>query len=463
MSKPKLALTAFLSHKYKAPGVNEYFFRLMSRSASVEFEVDVGSTATNVSRLERLVRDADAFIGIYPFDEIGRENPPAADLVNAARYFRLELDIAARARKPGLVFSDLRFRGIVSAPTPITQVGFDIQEITGGGSRPSSARFIKAFTGFCDHVSAARACALAEERLEKKSNLVGILLPPEEGRCGYSRDQIGSVLTAIHAARYDPVELPWPPVITPEWITKIRSLDWVVIDVGSISTGTGVVGYLHGEFKPSMRLLRVQEPTAGDSKPEPDLPLYTGFEVGYRKDILRWWNSDVLLDGLKKRITSLDAQRKRISTLNEALEYFRSAALRKEAVFVSYAGQDLDQAEDLVGAFRKRFQQVFDYRDGKSIRPGQPWIKEIFDQLAVSPIGVPLLSSAYIQSGNCRHELREMVARRDSNRLQIFPVKLSRTNGFEIPAELRDIQYARLWEYPTVDGLVDWIAANISH
>src|ERR1051326_4337883 len=86
---------------------------------------------------------------------------------------------------------------------------------------------------------------------------------------------------------------------------------------------------------------------------------------------------------LIRRMASLKVGRRRISTFNDALEYFRSAALRKEAVFISYAGADQDAARDLIDGFRRRFQQVFDYRDGKSIRPGQPWIKEIFDQLAV--------------------------------------------------------------------------------
>lgn len=461
MPNPKLALTAFLSHKYKAPIVNEYFFRLFSRAAQVEFEVDAGSTATNVTRLERLIRDTDGFIGIYPFDELGGTSHSTAELASAAKYFRLELDLAARARKPGLIFSDLRFRGIVSAPTPIKQVGFDIQEIVGGGSQPSSARFVKALQGFCQHVEAARACELAEERQDAESNLVGVVLPPEAGGLGYSRDQLDSVLTIIREARYEPVALPWPPLVTPEWISKVRSLDWIVIDVGPSSAATGVVGYLHGEFKPSMRLLQIPEPSAGAASPEPDLPLYAGFEVGYRKDIVRWRTSDDLRDGLIKRVASLDAERRRISTLNDALEYFRSAALRKDAVFISYAGADQEMAKDLIEGFRKRFQQVFDYRDGKSIRPGQPWIKEIFDQLAVSPIGVPLLSSAYVQSGNCLHELREMVARRDNQCMQIFPIKLSRTDTFEIPTELGDTQYARLSEYPTVDKMIDWIVANI--
>jgi hypothetical protein len=460
MSTQKLALTAFLSHKYKAPAVNEYFFQLFSRTATVEFEVDIGSLATNVTRLERLIRGTDAFIGIYPFDEGGLENPTAADLANAARYFRLELDIAARSRKPGLVFSDDRFRGIISSPPPIQQVPFNIQEVTGGGARPSSAKFVKAFGEFCRQVIASRDYGLTIEQTNA-GNGVGVLLPQDGGELSYGREQVATVLSAIRVARFEPIEFPWPPVITPEWIRKIRGVDWVVLDIGQVSMQTGVVGYLHGEFKPAMRLLHVQDPATGTTGPATSPPLYSGFEVGYPKDIVRWWDSDSLLNGLSKRIESLEAPRKRISTIDGALEYFRSAALRKEAVFISYAGRDEDQASQLISAFRKQFQQVFDYRDGKSIRPGQPWIKEIFDKLAVSPIGVPLLSSAYIDSGNCLHELREMVARRDNGKMQLFPVKLGRTDKFDIPHELGETQYARLWEYASPEELVHWITTNI--
>ncbi len=119
--------------------------------------------------------------------------------------------------------------------------------------------------------------------------------------------------------------------------------------------------------------------------------------------------------------------------MDEALCICGGAALRKEAVFISYAGADQQLAKNLIAAVRGRFQRVFDYRDGDSIRVGQPWIKEIFDQLAVSPIGIPLLSSAYVASGNCMHELREMVARRDSNQMQIFPIKLEPRGWFCIP------------------------------
>ena len=43
---------SFLSHRYKSPDVNLYFFDIFSRQSEVQFEVDVGSAPTCVTRLE---------------------------------------------------------------------------------------------------------------------------------------------------------------------------------------------------------------------------------------------------------------------------------------------------------------------------------------------------------------------------------------------------------------------------
>jgi hypothetical protein len=58
---------AFLSHRYKSPRVNEYFFSLFDDIATPHFAVDRGINTTSVTRLERLLRGSDAFIGFYPF------------------------------------------------------------------------------------------------------------------------------------------------------------------------------------------------------------------------------------------------------------------------------------------------------------------------------------------------------------------------------------------------------------
>jgi hypothetical protein len=88
---------------------------------------------------------------------------------------------------------------------------------------------------------------------------------------------------------------------------------------------------------------------------------------------------------------------------------------------------------------RERFQRVFDYRDGEPIRPGHPWLDEIFAQLSASAVGVPLLSTAYVRSGNGMHELREMVAQLDADAMQLVPIVLD--EQVEIPAFVRDQQY----------------------
>jgi hypothetical protein len=67
LSRSDVVFRAFLSHRYKSPEVNEYFFDIFNAAAAnPQFSVDRGTIATSVTRLERLIRGADAFIGIYP-------------------------------------------------------------------------------------------------------------------------------------------------------------------------------------------------------------------------------------------------------------------------------------------------------------------------------------------------------------------------------------------------------------
>ena len=456
-----LALTAFLSHKYKAPAVNEFFFQLCSPAADIQFDVDVGDTTLNVTRLERLIRDADAFIGIYPLDSPD-PSPSTETLLEASKYFRVELDIAARARKPGLIFRDERYRQVLSVSPPICEVPFNAQEIVSRGAKPSSAKFTRAFEAFCRRVAAEQQYELDIEDTASDSDRVGILLPRDDGPHGYSREQVDIIVQAIRDAQYKPEILDWPPLITPSWTAQIGELNWIALDIGPATVATGIVGYLHGAFKPAMRLCRTQTPEEASSTGPTGLALYDGFEVGYRKDVIRWCDTDTLAKTLAQRLATLHAGQERKSTLDEALEYFRRAALRKEAVFVSYAGADEEDARDIRDAFRKKFQQVFDYRDGTSIRPGQPWLKEIFEQLSKCAVGVPVLSSAYLASGNCMHELDEMIARVDNKQMQLFAIKLKKEDKFTLPPEAAALQYVRLADHEdSPEKLVDWIATNI--
>ena len=254
----------------------------------------------------------------------------------------------------------------------------------------------------------------------------------------------------------------WPPSITPRWISKLAGFNWIVADVGAESMSTGVIGFLHGAFVPTMRLMRVASEKEAEPRLMPESALYGGVEVGYWKDIARWWDTASLVTEINKRLGTLDAATRRFGRLDEALGYFQEAAKRKERVFISYSGADEEATRDLRAAFVRRFQEVFDYRDGKSIHPGQPWIQEISNSLSKSPVCVPLLSPTYVGSGNCMHELDDAVALRDARKTHLLPIKLRKDDSFEIPATLASTQYLRLYDYKNPEALVDAISQDLA-
>ena len=146
----------------------------------------------------------------------------------------------------------------------------------------------------------------------------------------------------------------------------------------------------------------------------------------------------------------------RINTKNEAFNYFQKAKQRNDTIFLSYSGKDHQLASLISSELKKRFQRVFDYRDGASITPGEPWIKEIFDKLSGSKLGIPLVTSSYLESGNCAHEAQEMIALRDSNKISVIPLKLYKEK-IETPSWMRNRQYMHYYDYPDLKSLVDMI------
>ena len=129
----KLSFKIFLSHRYKSADVNLFFFELFEQTkvADLHFEVDLGTFATNVTRLERMVRGSNAFLGIYPFSGAFDVTPSREDLLRESRYFRLELDLAIRSRKPAMIFSDKRYRALLEAPGAIFQHSYAFEKARG--------------------------------------------------------------------------------------------------------------------------------------------------------------------------------------------------------------------------------------------------------------------------------------------------------------------------------------------
>jgi TIR domain len=456
-----LAFSAFLSHRYRSPAVNSFFFRMFAEEAHIQFSVDRGSFATNVTRLERLMRDADAFVGLYPFPGGGLERPRRPELEKESRYFRLELDLAERSRKPSIVFIDSRYGDVIDPPGSFIQCRFDWQQVVGEAPVPRASLFREQFRAFCRLVRISLEELAAETRHAQSMTSVGVLLPRHPAEpSGFTEKQIDVVANVIAETGAKLVVMPWPPRLDMAFAQTLETLDWVVVDVGDAAAATGIAAYLHGRFVPSLRLLRTTGPGSPAKTSQLIEALYGAHDVGYRKDIVEWHDEASLQAGVRVRVENLMAERLRIADRLEAERYFNSAALRKEAVFVSYSGRDHAVAAPLIAALKARFQQVFDYRDkAESIPPGTSWIETLFERLAAAPIGIALLSPDYFQSGNCVHEGQEMIALRDAKRMTLFPIKLY-AGDLVSPPWLTALQYLRYWDYADATTAVDTIVAQ---
>ena len=452
MSKPSFKV--FLSHRYESPFANQHFFDVLTQFADIQFEVDVGTKATNVTRLERLIRDSDAFVGIYPFPSDGGARPDLKSALAQSRYFRLELDMAIRARRPAIIFVDERYGTAITVPDTIRAIRYNDALIGSAGSDSQTRAVRQTAKTFCSEVAAWVRLGLARQQRSTQDR-VGLFLPQTSA---YSVDQIKKLTDQLTDMALEPVHLDCHAPVDAAFLAQLQSLDWTIVDIGEETCAGGLPAFLHGYFIPQMRMLRV---TSGDAAIRSPLErtLLASFDVGYPKDIVRWADDQTLFSEFRKRLTRLYEPPKSIRTSAEAEKYFLSAAKRNETVFLSYTKEDADYADALYQILKKKFQDVFNYRDrGESIVPGRPWIEQIYDKMAKSALGIALLSPAYLQSGNCVHEAEQMVANTDAGKIIFIPVKI-KADALDLPAWLEQTQYLRAWQYTPAE-LVDNIVAS---
>ena len=439
---------AFLSHRYKSPPDNLYFFNLFGEIAEVQFEVDEGLSVVNVTRLERMIRDCDAFIGIYPFPGTWKEAQDRANLLTASQYFRLELDLAIRARKPAIIFYDRLYGNLFECPARITAREFDGHEIRSPGGSPRADVYRDAFRRFCEVVRTAMGYGVALAGNPKST--VGLGLPGRKSSSRYVSytKEIEQIVSDNWDGNIEWIR--WPPVLDRDAFILIQELDWAIVDIGREMAETGLPAYLHGRFVPTMRL---KYAPAGTRPSRFEQTIVAGSKAGYAEDILAWHDKKSLLQGVRQRIRAIKADVKRISTAAEAKEYFQGAAKRKAPVFLSYAGANKDKGSALSTELKRQFQKVFDYRDGESIRAGHEWLDEIFDQLSSAAVGISLLSAGYMESENCLHEARDLIANRDNKSMKFLPIYLE-GEKFKTPSFMRSTQYLTWTSDLRVEDLV---------
>ncbi len=420
-----MSVAAFLSHSYGAPEVNLFFHDLVATEAAISFRVDPPRAATSTTRIERMIRDSQVFIGVWSVPAPPGEKCSRDDLLRASRYFRLELDMARRARKPGIVFSDLRYGNLLKAPSNLTQVRYDAQEICHGRSSaswPGLQREVAAFFRGREAVPGPVG--------HESDGPVGLLLPD---RYGVGARRIVSALVAQIDRDAVDIGVPFGDADS----SAVGRADWV-ISAGGDPAFDLARAYLYGQFVPLLRLQHAGTDSGGESAED---VLYPHLDVGYRKDVVRWRTEDELEAGLRERLDVINDEARLVGTAREATEYFSMASKRKSKVFLSYSGKDAELGALFSAELKKNFQSVFDYRDGGSLAAGDYWRDQLNDSLARTAVGVILLSENYAASGHCMDEARVLYDGKVEGRVVLLPV---RVDSSKVPALLATVHYARL-------------------
>ncbi len=421
-------IDAFLSHSYAASEVNLFFYELNSTLATIAFRVDRAKFATSTARLERMIRDANAFVGIWPLPGETNARWDQADLANQSRYFRLELDMAIRAHKPGIVFIDRRYGNLLQTPPDIERLTYDAQEISLSANAPSWSRL---------------RARLKRYWRDLRPQLAGRPLnePFDEGRVGvvFGRyddvDAVGIAEEEVRHQGFEPIRL--PVTLSIACLNDLRRCDWVIVDIAEPKI-EAMSAFLYGQFVPVMRTRRGTNESSASVVED---VLFGDLTVGYRKDVTRWSTEPELRAGLRDRLDVIAEPAFLVGDQAAAIDYFSSAAKRKELVFLSYAGKDAAIGKQFDVALRARFQNVFNYRELGSLQVGEYWQDQIARKLSATAVGVILFSKHYADSGYCMDESRDLYDGQVNGRAKLLPVRLDEAR---VPHPLSKLQYARV-------------------
>ena len=438
--------TIFLSHRYHSPEVNRYFWRVISDVQRAAFRVDEGTMFTSPTRLERMIRDADGFVGIYPLPGDPQRSWDVAAARHEARYFLMELSAAVRLRKPAIVFSDHRYGPLLRPPPDVMLIEYDPQEIADTRDTPLTAHVAGAYRSFVERLRSTMAIQRGARSYEKR--MVGLLLPPD------LRTEVAEPLErALGEAAWEPVHLTWPPRLDLQTTARLRKLDWAILALDTPAAQMAA-GFVLGHGVPLMPLRRTTGAPEQQQAEDVEEVLFGTGEVGHRKALLRWTSTEDLEPAFRTHLKAIGQQPRYVHDENQAFEYFESATRRRERVFLSYAREDGAVAEQFSKLLHASFQEVFDYRTTASIKFGEPWLPTLLDGLALSAVGVLLLSPSYLESPYCRLESEQLLRANIEGRVRLLPICLERLT---LPEPLSSLQYRALYKSKPEDIVAELV------
>ena len=216
----------------------------------MQFAVDVGVKATNVTRLELFVRQSDAFVGIYPFFLPKTTVDPTQRPRAVPRgIFRLELDSQCAGAVQPSRSSTAGTGTTIAAPPTVRVFRYEHRDILGGMSSRRDDVLSKVVLAFCEEV--AGNMRLGAHRADPgEHDRVGIVVPRGNDRGAYSEEQVARLEDRLGQLNLTTVRLDSKRPVDGRFLSDSESLDWAIVDVGPEACAGGLPAFLHGYSSP---------------------------------------------------------------------------------------------------------------------------------------------------------------------------------------------------------------------
>jgi len=448
---------AYFSHSYRWQQKELNHFIWEQLRSDFFFTVDppdVDRQPMQVSHLEAMMLHSRCFIGL-----IARREDLGAEPCSPYQLF--ENALAIRARRPRLLIVSDDIDAALLGPPPDQILRFQ-PSIGEDGlrwfRRPENAddlrRVIREFVKTVRSTRTPKYTA---------SGPIGLAFPPRENYL--PRALFDQFMTSYRRDRK------WLDLVgngnESELLRQAQECSLIVQEVRRTDfTPLDVQGVLHANFRPTIRICRLEENETADelaaamrlsrnrlewSAPSPALPLlYSGYRVGPEmQPIVFWKTPEELFAALDQRIPRTRGLRD-LETQQEATRYFLGLGRVPGKVFISNEKSLNLFADDLRRDLEEQGVEVFHYSDPQA-KHGEPGFPDALKRrIGESAVFLALVNNAYSQSRWCMEELETALTRANEGRLIILPFLLEDKAG--MPALISYLDAPDLHEFGRNDA-----------
>jgi hypothetical protein len=396
-------ILAYFGHSYRPEDrdVNCFFWDLF-HDEGIFFTVDPQSKFLSIPYLESMMVRSNCFVAVIP-----RRDTP----LGCSPYILFEYGLALETQKPALVFVE---QDVDSSRFPNDReriVPFNRKRLA-----DNKDEFIRAIHLLANKVRGYRN---PDVRLAQPCGLV-VRTGTNVGQI-YTPALIQSLRMELLklGRRLQIVKLEFDAAF--EFCLELEKYDFLIMEVRD---SLWLAGYVLGRAIPSIKVCYVSPEERCDPEALPSIISRHKPEQTNEQPVIFWQQQEELLEGVSKHVSKFNTERREFHTKEDGLRYFKQAGRREAKVFISNANVSNVLVRELTAELERERIDFFHYKIRDAILVGDRWAPEIERQIRETGVFIALITTEFLQSKWCMHELQAARKREKNGELRIHPYLL---------------------------------------